>query len=103
MPRLFASPLLSLLIASSASAVTIDGTPIGNPGNACDPQPPDPQGGGGRFCAVGYSGLDRDLRSSAQYADLLNAKAANADPFGLYNTGRAHPNLVPLSVESTRR
>jgi len=38
MPRLRSSLLLSLLIASSASAVTMDWTPIGNPGNACDTQ-----------------------------------------------------------------
>ena len=56
MPRLCSSLLLSLLIASSASAVTMDWTPIGNPGNACDPQSQ------GCFGAVGYattSGLTR--------------------------------------------
>jgi hypothetical protein len=37
MPRLRSSLLLSLLFASSASAVTMNLTPIGNPGNACDP------------------------------------------------------------------
>ena len=34
MPRLCSCLLLSLLIASSASAVTMDWTPIGNPDNA---------------------------------------------------------------------
>jgi len=33
------SALLALLIASSTAAVTMDWTPIGDPGNACDPQP----------------------------------------------------------------
>src|SRR5262245_37893506 len=37
-PRLCSSLLLSLVVASSASAVTMSWTPIGNPGNACDPQ-----------------------------------------------------------------
>jgi hypothetical protein len=38
MPRLFASLLLSLVIAASASAVTMDWSFVGNAGNACDPQ-----------------------------------------------------------------
>jgi hypothetical protein len=48
MPRLCSSLLLSLLVASSASAVTMAWTPIGNPGNTCDPQSQ------GCFGAVGY-------------------------------------------------
>ena len=36
MPRLCSSLLLSLLIASPASAVTIDWVAVGNPGNAPD-------------------------------------------------------------------
>jgi formylglycine-generating enzyme len=72
--------LLSLLIASSASAVTIDWTPIGDPGNACDPQPE------GCFGAVGYAyNIGTFEVTNAQYADFLNAKAAS-DPLGLYNT-----------------
>ena len=39
MARLCSSLLLSLLIASSASAVTMTWTPIGNPGNPTDPNP----------------------------------------------------------------
>jgi hypothetical protein len=37
MPRLCSSLLLSLVIASSASALTMEWTPIGNPGNPADP------------------------------------------------------------------
>jgi hypothetical protein len=36
------------MFSISASAVTMDWTPIGNPGNACDPQSQ------GCFGAVGY-------------------------------------------------
>ena|SRR5262249_6720724 len=80
MPRLFSSLLLSLLIASSASAVTMDWTPVGNPGNACDTQLE------GCFGAVNYSySIGTYEVTNAQYAEFLNAKAAS-DPLGLYNT-----------------
>src|SRR5262245_58814137 len=73
--------LMSLLIASSASAVTMDWTPIGNPGNACDPQSQ------GCFGAVGYAyNIGTYEVTNAQYAEFLNAKAA-FDPLGLYSTG----------------
>ena len=71
--------LLSLLIASAASAVTMDWTPIGDPGNACDPQTP------GCFGAVGYAyNIGTYEVTNAQYAEFLNAKA-KSDPLGLYN------------------
>jgi sulfatase modifying factor 1 len=73
------SCLLSLLIASSASAVTMDWTPIGDPGNACDPQP------GGCYGAVGYTySIGSYEVTNAQYAEFLNAKA-KSDPLHLYN------------------
>ncbi len=73
--------LLSLLIASSASAVSMDWTPIGNPGNFCDPQSQ------GCFGAVGYSyNIGTYEVTNAQYVEFLNAKAAS-DPFGLYSPG----------------
>jgi formylglycine-generating enzyme required for sulfatase activity len=68
-----------LLVASSASAVTVTWTPIGNPGNACDSQP------GGCFGAVDYAyDISTYEITNAQYAEFLNAKAAS-DPLGLYN------------------
>lgn len=80
-----ASSVLLLLIASSASAVTMAWTSIGNPGNACDPQP----GGlfpGGCFGAVGYAyQIGTYEVTNSQYAEFLNAKAAS-DPLELYNT-----------------
>jgi Sulfatase-modifying factor enzyme 1 len=80
------STVLSLLIASSASAVTVALTTVGNPGNPCDPQNPDPQGAGGCFGGVGYSySIGTYEVTNAQYAEFLNAKAAIDDPFGLYN------------------
>jgi len=79
MPRLVSTLLLSLLIASSASAVTMAWTPIGNPGNACDPQSQ------GCFGSVGYAfNIATDEVTNAQYAELLNAKA-KSDPLALYN------------------
>src|SRR5262245_42610649 len=78
MPRLCSSLLLSLVIASSASAVTMDWTPIGNPGNACDAD--------GCFGAVGYAyNIGTYEVTNAQYAEFLNAKAAS-DSLALYNT-----------------
>jgi sulfatase modifying factor 1 len=81
MSRLCSSLLLSLVIGSTASAVTMDWTPIGNPGNPCDPQLQ------GCFGAVDYSyNLGTYEVTTAQYAEFLNAKAA-ADPLELYSTG----------------
>jgi len=79
MSRLCSSLLLSLLIAASASAVAMDWTPIGNPGNACDPRP------GGCYGAVanGFSIGTYEV-TNAQYAEFLNAKA-RADPLFLYD------------------
>jgi sulfatase modifying factor 1 len=76
---------LSLLIASSASAVTMAWTPIGNPGNACDTQAQSTLGP--CYGAVGYAyHIGTYDVTNAQYAEFLNSKAANnADPLGLYN------------------
>ena len=85
MSRLFSSLLLSLGIASSAAAVAMDWTPIGDPGNACDPQG---LSFGELIClgSVGYSyNVGTYEVTNAQYAEFLNAKAA-ADPLGLYDT-----------------
>jgi formylglycine-generating enzyme len=73
--------LLSLLIASSASAVTMDWTPIGNPNNPGDSYycGPNPCGA----VPYAYSIGTYDV-TNAQYVEFLNAKAAS-DPLGLYN------------------
>lgn len=69
--------LLSLLIASSASAATIDWTLVGDPGNAGDPQ----TGSG----AVGYAyAIGTYEVTNAQYTEFLNA-VGDTDPNGLYN------------------
>ena len=84
---MFASRLvlisLSLLIAQSASAITIDTVPIGNAGNANDP-------------ATGnlYGGVAYDYRigkydvTVGQYTAFLNAVAAT-DTYSLYKTQMA--------------
>jgi len=81
MPRLGSSLLLSLLIASTASAVTMDWTPVGDHlGNACEPQFPSRCYG-----TVGYAySIATYEVTNAQYTDFLNAKAAS-DPLALYN------------------
>jgi formylglycine-generating enzyme required for sulfatase activity len=69
-----------LSFGSAAQAVTIDWTPVGNPGNACDTQSQ------GCFGAVGHDyQIGTYEVTNAQYAEFLNAKAAS-DPLGLYNT-----------------
>jgi formylglycine-generating enzyme len=84
-PRLCLSGLLALLIASSASAVTMDWVPVGNPGNADELIfiPPTTLGFFGAV-AYGYQIAKYEV-TNAQYSELLNAKAAS-DPLGLYNT-----------------
>ena len=80
MPHLCSILLLSLLIATSGSAVTMDWTFVGNPGNACDAQSQ------GCFGAVGYAySVGTYEVTNAQYVDFLNAKA-KSDPLGLYDT-----------------
>jgi formylglycine-generating enzyme required for sulfatase activity len=89
MPRLCSTLLPSLLIASSASAVTMDWTPIGNLGNACDTQSQ------GCFGAVGYDySIGTYEVTNAQYVEFLNAKASS-DPLALYNTRMGDPSTGP--------
>jgi formylglycine-generating enzyme required for sulfatase activity len=79
MPRLCSTLLLSLLLASSASAVTMDWTFVGDSGNACDQQSQ------GCFGAVGYAySIGTYEVTKAQYTEFLNA-VAKADPGGLYH------------------
>jgi formylglycine-generating enzyme len=91
MPRLSFALLLLLLVASRASAVAIDWTSIGNPGNSCDPQSQ------GCFGAVGYGyQIGTYEVTNAQYAEFLNAKAAT-DPLGLYNTRMGDPSPTTIT------
>jgi formylglycine-generating enzyme required for sulfatase activity len=86
------SALVALLFASSASAVTMDWTPVGNMGNACDPQSQ------GCFGEVGYAySIGTYEVTNAQYTEFLNAKAAS-DPFGLYNTDMGITSFTPAAI-----
>jgi formylglycine-generating enzyme len=77
MARLCSSLLLSLLIASSASALTMDWTPISNPGNAADDT---------GFGAVSYAySIGTYEVTMGQWTEFLNAKAAS-DPYSLYSS-----------------
>jgi len=79
-----ASSVLALVIAGSASAVTMDWTPIGNPGNSCEVQPPIGSDPGGCFGSVDYAySIGTYEVTNAQYAEFLNAKA-KSDPLRLY-------------------
>src|SRR5262245_24122392 len=97
MTRLCSSLLLSLLIASSALALTMDWTPIGNPGNACDPQSQ------GCFGSVGYRySIGTYEVTNAQYAEFLNAVAA-VDPMGLYSSPMGNPARDPVGYGGITR
>jgi len=77
MPRLLCA-LLSLVAASAASAVTMDWTFVGNPGNPCTQVTQGCRG------TVGYGYFIGTYEvTNAQYAEFLNAKAAS-DPRFLY-------------------
>jgi formylglycine-generating enzyme required for sulfatase activity len=77
--RLIGIGLLTFALGSTASAVTMNWTPVGDVGNACDPQSQ------GCFGAVEYSYLIGTYEvTNAQYTEFLNAKAAS-DPLALWN------------------
>src|SRR5262249_1471697 len=73
--------------ASSGSAVSMDWTPIGNPGNACDPRYP---GQSECYGTVPYEyQIAKYEVTNAQYTEFLNAVAAS-DPNQLYNPDMAN-------------
>lgn len=85
------SCLLSLLIASAASAVTMDWTFIGDPGNAADDT---------GYGAVNYAyNIGTYEVTNSQYAAFLNAKAAS-DPFELYSEGMGNSGAISRSGNS---
>ena len=100
MPPLVARTALSLLISMSASAVTMDWTPIGNPGNACDPLFAGPVYSG-CFGAVSYAyNIGTYEVTNAQYVEFLNAKAAS-DSLGLYHTQMASYGITRSGVSGS--
>ena len=73
------SLLAFLAVLPSAKAVTIQTSPVGNPGNA-------PDSVFGSFGAVPYRyNIGTYDVTNTQYAEFLNATATTLDPFGLYN------------------
>jgi hypothetical protein len=96
MPRLCLSLLLSLWIASSASAVTMDWTFIGNPGNPADTQVMtccgDSTGTAG-YGSVPYAySIGTYEVANAQYSEFLNA-VAQSDPNSLYHSQMSSADL----------
>src|SRR5437868_6059056 len=88
-PLIRLSCLLSLLIASSASAIAIDWTFVGNPGNAADPQT--------GFGSVGSAyNIGIYEVTNSQYAAFLNAVGAS-DPNGLYNGNMSDNGNGPIN------
>ena len=84
---------LSLLIASSASAVTMAWTPIGDPGNAADTRVMNDGTTGYGSVPDTYSIGTYEV-TNAQYAEFLNAKAPT-DSLGLYNPYMGNPGPGP--------
>ena len=79
---LLVSTLLTGLVAQ-AQAVTIDWSPVGNPGNANDPAT------GNLYGAVGYNyNIGTYDVTVGQYTEFLNA-VAKTDTYSLYNTSMA--------------
>ncbi len=109
MHRNFASLILfcaaSLFALQPASAVTIQWSAVGDPGNAADPAT------GSLYGAVAYNySIDKYEVTDSQYAAFLNAVAAT-DTYGLYNanmgsqvyggiTQSGSPGLYSYSVKS---
>jgi formylglycine-generating enzyme len=73
----------AFLAAADAGAVTIDWSPVGNPGNAAD---------GVRYGAVGYSyNIGTYDVTNSQYVEFLNAKdGSGLNTLGLYNSGMSN-------------
>lgn len=80
MKRLLATLTLLLTSVAHLQAVTIPTVPIGNPGNANDPQTGNLYGGVSYDYRIGATEV-----TNAQYAEFLNAKAAS-DPLALYSS-----------------
>ena len=86
MKRIVSSTLLfwAIFLGSlrPGSAVTIDWSPVGNPGNSADTT---------HFGAVGYSyNIGTYDVTNAQYVEFLNSNVPDGeanDPLGLYNSG----------------
>ena len=84
---------ISLFAPQSVSAVTIDWSPVGNPGNAADPA----DGDGGtagieNFGAVPYAyNIGKYDVTASQYVEFLNAKdSTGLNSLGLYNSGMSN-------------
>lgn len=89
----FAVALVSMVVASTARAVTIDMVTVGNPGNADNVVSEFVSAGG-----VGYSyQIGKYDVTIQQYTDFLNA-AAKSDPYSLYDSNMASDlNIAGIS------
>src|SRR6478609_5125453 len=88
---------ISLVALQSASAVTIDMVPVGNPGNAPDT----------RYNSISVGSVANAYQigkyevTAGQYSEFLNA-VAKADPNGLYNTAMGGlPNDYGTNIQRT--
>jgi hypothetical protein len=76
---------ISLVALQSASAVTIQWSPVGNGGNANDPATGNLYGGVGYNYNIGTYDV-----TNSQYAEFLNTKdPSGANTLGLWNSGMA--------------
>ena len=87
-PRSFgicAVATVAAIFVASADAVTISTVPVGYPGNAPDPLVASGNTTGYGAVAYSYNIGQYDV-TNAQYVEFLNAKAATADPYGLWSS-----------------
>ncbi len=94
LPTLFAAGVicLTVLALQPASAVTIQWSAVGNPGNAADPTVMTTDGTSG-YGAVAYNyNIDKYDVTNSQYVEFLNAKDPNGtSPLQLYNSHMSDP------------
>jgi formylglycine-generating enzyme required for sulfatase activity len=71
---------LMVALGGASQAVMIDWVTVGDPGNNPDTAPV------GHGAVASVYRIAKGEVTNAQYCEFLNAKAASADPYGLYNT-----------------
>ncbi len=102
MNRIIASLILfcatSLFALHQASAVTIQWSAVGDPGNAADPAT------GSLYGAVGYTyNIGTYDVTNSQYVEFLNAKDPDGtSPLQLYNSSMSNPTYGGIAYNSAR-
>ncbi len=92
--NVFFATMLVLALSTDARAVTINWSPVGNPGNAAETAT--------GLGAVGYSyNIGTYDVTNAQYVEFLNAKdPSGADPLGLYHHEPSQDTFLGISFNA---